>query len=1176
MLKVIKKDNSLEEFDKNKIKNAVAKAAFRCDKVIDDNTMSDIVFGVVERITTENVTVAQLHEIVIGVLRAVGLKDVSESYAEYRYYKTNYAKTFEKLRQDADDVLRLGDRENANFDSSLVSTKGSLIKGYLTKSLYKQFYLSKREKELIDRGDIYIHDMRDMILGSFNCLEGTTWVVIREKGEISTIRLDDLRERLGVGEGVFSLRRGIQILSRNGWVALEGISVRKIKEGEPLYRIHLRNGLELKATANHRIPVTNEAGEEVLKHVKEINVGDSMISMSDNTIETNDDFIDLCDYADEEKTYIGSVKYLKRFFEYKYGDSLQSFCRKNNIDVNKNLISMRLSEFKKLKKLIQIPYDVYMNLTIFRPGAAVKIPLILPVTDELARMFGYVFADGCVAKSGNGCYQVNFSSTKPMLLADFAVAAETAFPDVHVVRREPTEACTTPCTAITLCNGVVWDLFRKYKKGAYFIEIPNFIMNGSEAIKYNFLSAAMDCDGNYNGEQTSYSTVAPKYAEQFVLLLQSLGHHPTITKDHSSSSIYKAHEIVGRRNYDLYHVRMSQYEDQKKFMEKTEGIRKAPNSLRERRSVPQNCTKITKITQEYPEDIFVYDLQTEDSWFIANGYVVHNCCLFDMATLMKGGFEMSNVKYTEPKSVLSALQVIGDVTLVASAQQFGGFTIPEIDKTLLPYCNKTFFGALKFFREEMGLEYDEAKKYAYKTLARELRQGFQSIELKLNTVPSSRGDFAFTTLTFGQWDYKTLSDHDCKVMKMIGEAILTTRKNGHGENHQPVVFPKLVFLYDKNQIANDEESKALFDIAVETSASCMYPDYLSLTSEYGTVSKLYKETGAITSPMGCRAYLSPWANEEGQYLAIGRCNIGAVSLNIPLIIKVAQIEHPNDWKEQFWQILDDRLEVIRSFLAKRYEFISKQKASSNPLCFTQGGLYEGFRHPDEEIGDLIRYMTASFGVTALDEATYLWTGKRLIDDETHFATEILKYLNKKIGEFKKQDGHLYAIYGTPAESLCATQAKQYAEYCKSVGADNVFAHTEHYSPEYFTNSFHVNVTEEITPFEKQDFEQKNFHLCEGGHIGYVRLDNPENIEAVKQMIIRGMEMGFYQGVNFDSAYCQDCGKHSTNVLNKCPHCGSHNISVISRVCGYLGYSNVNGHSRMNDGKMCEIYNRKSM
>ena len=720
-MNVIKKDNSLENFDGNKIKAAVTKAAFRCDKIIPDETLANIAETIKNRTASrKKVPVAELHELVIATLSSFGFKDIADSYAEYRYYKNNYAKTFEQLRQDADDVLHLGDRENANFDSALVSTKGSLIKGYLTKSLYKQFYLSKREKELIERGDIYIHDLRDMILGSINC------------------------------------------------------------------------------------------------------------------------------------------------------------------------------------------------------------------------------------------------------------------------------------------------------------------------------------------------------------------------------------------------------------------------------------------------------------------------CLFDMTTLMKGGFEMSNVKYTEPKSVLAALQVIGDVTLVASAQQFGGFTIPEIDKTLLPYCNKTFNGALKFFNEELGLPYAEAKEHAFKTLKRELRQGFQSLELKLNTVPSSRGDFAFTTLTFGQWDYKTLSDHDSKVMKMIGEAILYTRKNGHGANHQPVVFPKLVFLYDKFQIENDKNSQELFDLAVETSASCMYPDYLSLTSDFGSVSELYKKTQVVTSPMGCRAYLTPWANEEGQYVAIGRCNIGAVSLNVPLIIKLTQLEHPNDWREKFWEALDDRLNVIREFLKKRYDIIRHQKCSSNPLAFTQGGFYEGTKSPDEEIGDLTRYMTASFGITALDEATYLWTGKRLIEEGGKFSEEVLKHLQCKINEFKAEDHYMYAIYGTPAESLCATQAKQYDKFCHDRGIANVFAENEHYSVEYFSNSFHVNVTEEITPFEKQDAEFNDFHLCAGGHIQYVRLENPENTTAVKEMIKRGMEMGFYQGVNFDAAYCQDCGKQSTNVLNTCPHCGSHNISVISRVCGYLGYSNVNGHSRMNDGKMCEIYNRKSM
>ena len=221
-------------------------------------------------------------------------------------------------------------------------------------------------------------------------------------------------------------------------------------------------------------------------------------------------------------------------------------------------------------------------------------------------------------------------------------------------------------------------------------------------------------------------------------------------------------------------------------------------------------------------------------------------------------------------------------------------------------------------------------------------------------------------------------------------------------------------------------------------------------------------------------------------------------------------------------------------------------------------------------------MTASFGITALDEATYLWSGRRLVEEGGDFSASVLRHLKEKLAQFKKEDGHLYAIYGTPAESLCATQARQYDRFCRDEGVENVFRSTEHYSPEYFTNSFHVNVTEDITPFEKQDREFTDFHLCEGGHIQYVRLDNPENFEAVKAVIRRGMKKGFYQGVNFDSAYCGDCGRHSTNVLFKCPHCGSANLSVISRVCGYLGYSNVNGMSRMNDGKMAEIRNRKSM
>lgn len=548
-------------------------------------------------------------------------------------------------------------------------------------------------------------------------------------------------------------------------------------------------------------------------------------------------------------------------------------------------------------------------------------------------------------------------------------------------------------------------------------------------------------------------------------------------------------------------------------------------------------------------DIYIHDLR--DMIF---GSV--NCCLFDIGNVLKGGFKMSGIHYTEPKTVLSALQVIGDITLVATAQQFGGFTLPELDKVLLPYVIKSY--------DRYLIDYDNNTEKAKASTIRELEQGFQALELKLNTVPSSRGDFAFTTITFGQWNQETGTNR--YWLSMIGSTLLKVRQKGY--DGVPVVFPKLVYLYDKNLIDTDPYAADLFTEAVKCSSKCMYPDYLSLTGniEQNQVGMEYHLYNKIISPMGCRAYLSHWTDPKtNKVVTVGRCNIGAVSLNIPLIIAVAKKEFSTNWKESFWNLLSDRLQVIREFLCKRYEIIRHTKASTNPLAFTQGGFYNGYRQPDEEVGDLVDYMTASFGITALNEATVLWCGKSLYEDKSIFANKVIDFILAKLDKYKEQDHHLYALYGTPAESLCGTQATQYREYT----GDNQFG-------SFFSNSFHCHVSEDITPIEKQDTEATAFHKVAGGHIQYVRLDNPENLEATKAIIERGMSLGFYQGVNFDSCHCNDCGTSFTNGGKTCPSCGSHNITTISRVCGYLGYSNINGHTRMNDAKLDEIKQRKSM
>lgn len=314
----------------------------------------------------------------------------------------------------------------------------------------------------------------------------------------------------------------------------------------------------------------------------------------------------------------------------------------------------------------------------------------------------------------------------------------------------------------------------------------------------------------------------------------------------------------------------------------------------------------------------------------------------------------------------------------------------------------------------------------------------------------------------------------------------------------------------------------------------------------------------------CRAFLSPWRDENGELIATGRCNIGAVSMNVPLLVAIAKNENPDNFREEFWKILANRMDVIRDFLCKRYEQIAKTKASTNPIMFTQGGLHNGYRKPDEPIGDLIKYMTASFGYIGLNEATILWNGHTIREDNS-FGIAFLNFVIDRIEKYKKEDGHLYALYSTPAESYQGTAAQQYIEYT----GDRQFG-------EYFTNSFHMKVDEDITPFEKQDLEEPLFCIPSGGRIQYVRIDRPDNIQAVKAAVVRGLKKGFYQGINFDQVFCNDCGKESQNAMNKCPHCGSTNLNVISRVTGYLGYTKVNGGSRMNDALLANVYDRKSM
>ena len=473
----------------------------------------------------------------------------------------------------------------------------------------------------------------------------------------------------------------------------------------------------------------------------------------------------------------------------------------------------------------------------------------------------------------------------------------------------------------------------------------------------------------------------------------------------------------------------------------------------------------------------------------------------------------------------------------------------------------------------------------------------------------------------------------------------------------------------------------------------------------------------------CRAFLSDYKDENGESYFTGRANIGAVSLNLPMIWK------KSDGKD-FWKDLDYYLEMIREFHKKRYEYIADMPASTNPLCFCEGGIHGGNKKPWEKIGiDLLRQFTASFGITALNELNVLMEGKPLHLSDRRKVNDVVDYILAKINQFKKDDSFSYALYGTPAESLCFSgdtvvqtynnnkeikdikvgdlvysynenankielkpvvrsmltnasakvckvkftngqeivctpnhpfacrkiihndgghYVKEVIEYVEAKnlkpnqriksnyvkvengrkvftthqnhivesveyldteipvydievednhnfyvgGDDGILVHncgtqlkqfrrtfgviegvSDH---EYFTNSFHCHVSADITPFEKQDNEYELFHKCNGGHIQYVKMNNPDNIDALREVILRGMKMGFYQGINFSDITCMDCGWHASKPVEECLVCKSKNLLRIERCCGYLSIHSYRGDTRLNDAKLCEIADRISM
>lgn len=536
---------------------------------------------------------------------------------------------------------------------------------------------------------------------------------------------------------------------------------------------------------------------------------------------------------------------------------------------------------------------------------------------------------------------------------------------------------------------------------------------------------------------------------------------------------------------------------------------------------------------------------------------IFNCCLIDIGNMLDHGTVMNGKLIESPKSFQVACIVMTQIIAAVASNQYGGQSVAV--SHLGKYLRKSRIKFEQQLVEEFGdtMSGEERKKISDIRVMDELRSGVQTIQYQINTLMTTNGQAPFVTL-FLQIDSE---DEYVEENVMIIREILRQRMQGT-KNEQGIyvtpAFPKLVYVLDECNCLKGGKYDDVTELAVRCSAKRMYPDYIS--------AKKMRENyeGNVFSCMGCRSFLSPWKDENGNHKWEGRFNQGVVSLNLPQIGILAKQD-----EEAFWRLLDERLELCREALMCRHKALLGTLSDVSPIHWQYGAIAR--MEKGEVIDPYLKdgYSTLSLGYIGIYEMTYLMKGvSHTTEEGREFALSVMNRMKETADRWRAETGLGFSMYGTPAESLCYRFAR--IDLQKFGIIENVT------DKGYYTNSYHVDVREDIDAFAKFDFESQFQNISTGGAISYAEVPNmkhnPEALETVVRYIYDNIQ---YAEFNTKSDYCQECGYDGEIQINddmewECPQCHNkdqNKMNVTRRTCGYLG------ENFWNSGKTKEIKSR---
>ena len=525
----------------------------------------------------------------------------------------------------------------------------------------------------------------------------------------------------------------------------------------------------------------------------------------------------------------------------------------------------------------------------------------------------------------------------------------------------------------------------------------------------------------------------------------------------------------------------------------------------------------------------------------------HNCCLVNIRDMLDNGTMMNDKLIETPKSFQVACTVTTQIIAAVSSNQYGGQSIDvsALGKYLRRSRDK-YDRKLREATKDAPLTEEQIHAVVNAQVKEELKAGVQTIQYQINTLMTTNGQSPFVTLFLYLRDDDPYIEENAAIIEEILRQRIQGIKNEKGVYITPA-FPKLVYVLDENNNLTGGKYDYLTHLACKCVAKRMYPDFIS--------AKKMKEDyqGNVYSPMGCRSFLSPWKDETGHYKFEGRFNQGVVSLNLPQIGIIA-----NGDERVFWNLLDERLDICFKALMCRHEHLKGTLSDAAPIIWQHGAVAR--LKPGETIDKLLEggYSTISLGYIGVYEMTMAMKGcSHTTEEGFEFAYRVMKYLRETCDRWKEETGLGFALYGTPAESLCY----RFAEIDKKR-----FGSIPNITDKgYYTNSYHVDVREPINVFDKFTFEAQFQTLSSGGKISYAEIPNlTQNVQAIEEVVKFIYDNIMYAEFNTKSDYCQECGFDGEILIKtdengdpfwECPNCGNRNrdtMNVVRRTCGYLG------------------------